>query len=52
MTSHKGPLTIEQGADAPLFCALLPKDTNIKGAYIWKDRSVVDWFGATLPAPV
>lgn len=44
MTSHKGHLTIEEGARAPLVLALLPP--NIKeprGAYVWKDGKPVDW---------
>ncbi|KOC65686.1 Carbonyl reductase [NADPH] 1, partial [Habropoda laboriosa] len=43
MTSHKGPLTPDQGAEAPLFCALLPENTDIKGKYIWFDKSLVEW---------
>lgn len=43
MTSHKGPLTPEQGAEAPLFCALLPENTDIKGKYIWNDKTLRDW---------
>lgn len=44
MTSHKGDWTIEQGADAPLFLALMPVDNSeIKGSYVWKDRRVMDW---------
>lgn len=40
MTSHKGPLTIEEGAKAPLFLAL---DADLKGKYVWYDCSVVAW---------
>lgn len=43
MTSHKGHLTPDQGAIAPIFCALLPENTDIKGKYIWYDKSLVDW---------
>ncbi|XP_043263412.1 carbonyl reductase [NADPH] 1-like [Colletes gigas] len=43
MTSHKGPLTPDQGAEAPIFCALLPENTDIKGKYIWHDKSLVEW---------
>ncbi|VEN48113.1 unnamed protein product [Callosobruchus maculatus] len=42
MTSHKGEWTIEQGARAPLFCAL---EADFKGKYVWKDTRVVDWYG-------
>lgn len=42
MTSHKGPLTIEEGARAPLFLALEPH--NLKGQYVWCNSQVVDWY--------
>ncbi|KAG0716487.1 Carbonyl reductase [NADPH] 3 [Chionoecetes opilio] len=52
MTSHKGPLSIEQGAVCPSHLALLPPDiTEPKGAYLWHDKSVVDWT-TKKPAPV
>lgn len=42
MTSHKGPLTIEEGASAPLYLALdAPQD--LKGKYVWCDSKVVPW---------
>lgn len=44
MTSHKGPLTIEQGAEAPVYLALLPKgEQKVKGKYVWNDKTVKDW---------
>lgn len=43
MTSHKGTLTPDQGAEAPVFAALLPENTDIKGKYIWFDKSLVEW---------
>lgn len=43
MTSHKGTLTIEEGAVAPVFCALLPEDTDIKGGFVWYDTTIMDW---------
>ncbi|XP_069688609.1 carbonyl reductase [NADPH] 3-like isoform X2 [Periplaneta americana] len=52
MTSHMGPLTIEQGADAPLYLALLPD--NVKspsGNYIWCNREIVDWINGPMPGP-
>ncbi|KAG9430577.1 carbonyl reductase [NADPH] 1-like [Apis mellifera carnica] len=48
MTSHRGTLTPDQGAEAPVFCALLPENTNIKGKYIWYDKSLVDWTKAEI----
>lgn len=49
MTSHKGPLTIEEGAACPSYLALLPPNiSEPKGAYLWHDKRVVDWTG---PSP-
>lgn len=45
MTSHKGILTIEQGADAPSYLALLPKNVKEpRGQMIWYDRKIVNWY--------
>ena len=49
MTSHKGPLTIDRGAESAVFSALLPPATPIRGAYIWHDCSVVDWVNGPTP---
>ncbi|KAL4130886.1 hypothetical protein QTP88_008263 [Uroleucon formosanum] len=44
MTSHKGPLTIEQGAEAPVYLSLLPAgEQNVKGRYVWFDKTIKDW---------
>jgi len=43
MTSHKGSLTPDQGAIAPVYCALLPENTEIKGKYIWYDKTLSEW---------
>ncbi|KAL4130884.1 hypothetical protein QTP88_008261 [Uroleucon formosanum] len=44
MTRHKGPLTIEQGAEAPVYLSLLPAgEQNIKGRYVWFDKTIKDW---------
>lgn len=43
MTSHKGHLTPDQGAVAPVYCALLPENTEIKGKFIWYDTTLSDW---------
>ncbi|KAE9544499.1 hypothetical protein AGLY_000040 [Aphis glycines] len=44
MTSHKGPLTIEQGAEAPVYLSLLPPgESDVKGRYVWCDKTVKDW---------
>ena len=50
MTSHKGVLTIEQGASAPLFLALMPVDDNeLKGQYVWYNKVVWDWTASSTP---
>ncbi|PSN32501.1 hypothetical protein C0J52_21941, partial [Blattella germanica] len=52
MTSHKGPLTIEQGADAPVYLALLPPAvTSPRGEYIWCNRDIVNWAKGPTPGP-
>ena len=43
MTSRKGVLTPDQGAEAPIYSALLPENTDIKGKYIWYDKALVIW---------
>lgn len=44
MTSHQGHLTIEEGAVAPLICALLPPNVKKpRGAYVWRNGEPVDW---------
>lgn len=48
MTSHKGPLTIEQGASAPLYLSL--QDHGLRGKYVWYDSTVVDWYGSGTPS--
>ena len=49
MTSHKGPLTIEEGAKSSLHCALLPPNTDVKGKYLWYDCQIVDWVNGPRP---
>ncbi len=44
MTRHNGTLTIEEGADAPTFLALLPNNcTQPVGAMVWSNRDIVKW---------
>ena len=43
MTSHKGPLTPEEGAASSVFAASLPPGTDIRGEYIWLDCKVTKW---------
>ncbi|KAI9562230.1 hypothetical protein GHT06_013195 [Daphnia sinensis] len=53
MTSHKGPLTIEQGAVAPTWLALLPPNVDgPKGGYVWYDKQIVDWVNGPTPTAV
>jgi len=49
MTSHKGPLSIDRGAESTVFAALLPPNTDVKGAYIWHDCQIVDWVNGPTP---
>lgn len=50
MTGHKGPLTVEQGSVAGTYLALLPSGSNLRGAYIWYDKQVVDWVNGPTPS--
>jgi carbonyl reductase 1 len=51
MSSHKGPLTVEEGAVAPLYLALLPPNVDKpRGEFVWRDKTVVDWANGELPA--
>ncbi|XP_045456662.1 carbonyl reductase [NADPH] 3-like [Melitaea cinxia] len=42
MSSHQGPLSIDQGAQAPLYLALDAPD-SVKGQYVWYDKRIVSW---------
>ncbi|CAH4032794.1 unnamed protein product [Pieris brassicae] len=42
MTLHKGRLTIDQAAVAPVYLALDAPD-SVKGQYVWKDKSAISW---------
>ncbi|XP_023309721.1 carbonyl reductase [NADPH] 1 [Anoplophora glabripennis] len=46
LNNHQGPLTIEEGAKAPLYLALT---ADFKGKYVWHDCKIVDWYG-TIPS--
>uniref|UniRef100_A0A131XVV1 carbonyl reductase (NADPH) n=1 Tax=Ixodes ricinus TaxID=34613 RepID=A0A131XVV1_IXORI len=44
MSSHRGLLTPDQGADAPTYLALLPPNIESpKGEFVWNDRKVTPW---------
>lgn len=49
MTSHKGPLTIEEGASSPLYLAL-DAPQNLKGKYVWCDKKAIPWDTDSYPA--
>jgi len=49
MTSHKGPLSIDRGAQSTVFAAMLPPDTPTRGAFIWHDNQIVDWVNGPTP---
>ena len=38
-----GDRTVDEGAESPVYAALLPKNTVIKGQYLWSDCSLTDW---------
>jgi len=43
MTSHKGKLTIDQGAVTPTFCALLPPNIDSPRGKFLREEKVADW---------
>jgi len=47
MTSGKGLLTVEEGAKAPMYLAI--GDHQLKGRYIWKDCTDIDWLADSIP---
>ncbi|CAL4148048.1 unnamed protein product [Meganyctiphanes norvegica] len=49
-TSHLGHMTIEEGAMAASYLALLPAGVcEPRGALVWHDKQVVDWINGPLP---
>ncbi|CAH1643839.1 unnamed protein product [Spodoptera littoralis] len=44
MSSHNGPMTIDEGAAAPLYVALDAPDT-LRGQLIWFNKDIVSWDG-------
>lgn len=45
MTSHKGHLTPEQGADTVIYLALLPPNVEAPKGEFWAERKPVEWNG-------
>jgi carbonyl reductase 1 len=49
--SPKGILTVDEGAVAPLYLALLPPNADKpRGDYVWRDKTIIDWANGKLPA--
>ncbi|KAJ8707332.1 hypothetical protein PYW08_010584 [Mythimna loreyi] len=44
MSSHNGPMTIDEGAAAPLYVALDAPD-SLRGQLVWYDKQIVPWDG-------
>ncbi|KAH7699476.1 Carbonyl reductase, partial [Aphelenchoides avenae] len=44
MSSHKGHLTIDQGADTPIYLATEP---NLPSGQFWYKRKPKDWLNET-----
>ncbi|XP_064481688.1 carbonyl reductase [NADPH] 1-like [Ornithodoros turicata] len=46
MSNHKGNMTTDEGAEAPVFLALLPMNSESpKGHFVWSDKKIVPWDG-------
>nr|CAD7426134.1 unnamed protein product [Timema monikensis] len=53
MTSGGGYFTIERGAEAPVYLALLgPNISSPKGSYVWHDKKIVDWVHGPVPEAI
>ncbi|KAJ8707330.1 hypothetical protein PYW08_010582 [Mythimna loreyi] len=44
MTTHKGPMSIDEGAIATVYLALDAPD-SVRGKYVWFNKEIVDWTG-------
>jgi len=50
MTKQTGTLSVEEGAAAPSWLAMLPKNADEpKGAYVWFNKEIVDWVNGPVP---
>ncbi|XP_076046039.1 carbonyl reductase [NADPH] 1-like isoform X1 [Oratosquilla oratoria] len=50
MSLHLGPATIEEGAVSPCYLALLPNNIkDLRGAYIWSKKEIIDWVHGPIP---
>lgn len=50
MTRNAGHLTVEQGAETPVYLALLPEEEKkLKGAYVWCDKEIINWTSSAAP---
>ena len=49
MTSSVAPLTTDQGAKSALYAATLSPGTDIRGQFIWRDYTLVDWVDGYKP---
>ena len=52
MSSHKGTLSVDQGAESAVYAALLPPISDIRGAYIWSNKMIVDWVNGPMPSKI
>lgn len=43
MTSSRGFYTVDEAAETPLYLLLEAPDT-IKGAFVWYDKKIIDWY--------
>merc|ERR1712136_94312 len=50
MTAQQGNLSTIEGAVAPTWLALLPKNVEEpRGGYVWLDKQIVDWIHGPMP---
>lgn len=39
-----------RGSQSAVYASLLPPNTEVRGAYLWHDNTVLDWVNGPLPA--
>lgn len=50
LTRFKGYQNATQGAEIPLYAALLPKNVvQPVGSFIWWNKQVIDWINGPIP---
>lgn len=49
LTGYLGYFDPDRGSQSAVYLALLPNNTDIKGKYVWHDKTIVDWVNGPVP---